>query len=90
MPDVVGLRDAVAAPEIAPRGAAGVVAVLGEGPRRVRSREPRLTASIISMSAFFAQLANSLMPTWFVSFERQARSSRTGPLSFGPMPSSQS
>ena len=54
-----------------------------------RSPDPRFTASIISMSAFFAHFANSLMPTWLVSFERQARSSRTGRLSFGPMPSSQ-
>ena len=52
-------------------------------------RVPRLTAYIISLSTFFSQIANSSMPTWFVSVECQARSSRRGRSWAGPMPSSQ-
>jgi hypothetical protein len=46
-------------------------------------------AIIGSLPTRRAHEANSWMPTWLVSIERQARSSRTGRSATGPIPSSQ-
>src|SRR5690348_597718 len=51
-------------------------------------RVPRFTAIIGSLPTMRDQLVNSSTPTWFVSSERQARSSRVGRWSRGPTPSS--
>ena len=50
---------------------------------------PRFTASIGSEPTRRVQAQNSSVPTAFGSMERQARSSRVGRSSTGPMPSSQ-
>src|SRR6185312_4708813 len=52
-------------------------------------REPRLTASIISVPAASHHWANSCTPTAFDSEVCQARSRRVGRWSRGPTPSSQ-
>jgi hypothetical protein len=52
-------------------------------------RVPRLTAMIGSLPTRRDHVANSSTPTWLVSSDRQARSSRVGRPSRGPMPSSQ-
>src|SRR5208282_4566975 len=52
-------------------------------------REPRLIASIISAPTALHHSANSCTPTAFDSDVCQARSSRVGRFSRGPMPSSQ-
>ena len=52
-------------------------------------RVPRFTAIIGSTFARDAQAANSSTPNVFGSVECQARSSRAGRSSTGPMPSSQ-
>src|SRR5215207_9474976 len=50
---------------------------------------PRLTAIIGSLPTSLHHGTNSSTPTWLVSRERHARSSRVGRSSAGPMPSSQ-
>ena len=52
-------------------------------------RVPRLTAIIGSTPTPRAQSTKSSVPTWFVSTERQARSSWVGRSALGPTPSSQ-
>src|SRR3569623_325489 len=54
-----------------------------------RPREPRLIASIILVPTVSHHLANSCTPTAFESEVCQARSSRVGRCSTGPIPSSQ-
>ena len=51
-------------------------------------RVPRLSASMSSAPTCSLQRANSCSPTWFVSSECHARSSRVGRRSRGPTPSS--